>query len=193
MTHVQWGELPEDGLIHRVQPAGPAREQLPIPDGFEAVIMRGSQLSSPYRPGDQIPVAIQQEFRAGAQGAQASVFLCRKRMTKSLLWGCGDIRTAAGQTIGASGSLLVYVSNARLLVRRFAQGQEDVKRIRQQVELAIAGILKQGLRLAAAEALSPDESLLGSLNSRLPQAIKLPLYEAGLGLIHLQVEDLLVS
>jgi len=184
-----------DSLLFLHQFTGKPHQAFLISDNTEAVVFRNGELSSPYRSGDQIPPVILKALHANKAGQQGGIYICRKQQVYTLKWGCGDIATPFGQTLGANGEMQVAITNSRLLVKRFALSLPafSPEGFQKGMDTALTSWIRKGLT-AKANILETDEMsrLDEVLFTSLEHQLQLPLMDAGLGLLHLHIEDVLV-
>lgn len=171
-------------------------QKLTVPLGFEIIARREGEFSDIYRPGDSLIVGERGGLFRQSHQKTEDVYLCKKEMSKPLIWGLGDMPrsdSCASGLFGACGQMRLSVSNARLLVQKLCAGINilEEKEFSRQLEI----IIVQGIRpamMASVEKLTFDEALrqLDHLADETSALLKPSLFQVGLQLDTLMIENL---
>lgn len=195
MEYIDVNKMPPDALVRRYDIKRPAAVQgFTVPPGYEAVVYHAGDYTGPFREGDGLELPKPSGLFKRKFPDDVAVYICRRQLPKPLYWGLGGLPASGGGTFGASGQLGLSLSNARVLVRQLCaeQTQLDEAALTRRLETLVVAHIRPAL-ISQVEGMGMRAAKAGldRLSAGVKEALNPRLYDLGLGLSSLLVENLL--
>ncbi len=195
MEYIDVNKMPPDALVRRYDIKRPANARgFVVPPGYEAVVYHAGDYTGPFREGDGLELPKPSGLFKRKFPDDVAVYICRGQLPKPLYWGLGGLLAPGGSTFGASGQLSLSLSNARVLVRELCaeQAQLDEVALMRRLETLVVGHIRPALiSQVAGMGMQKARADLDRLSDGVKEALNPRLYDLGLGLSSLLVENLL--